>query len=1156
MERIEVPGDWDKKELLGWSEDDGDSMSDDEQNEKKDRFVAELYRFMDERGTPINKVPSIVPGVDVNLCSLYRAVQSLGGYNKVTNLMKWNAVLVKLNLKNDVVAASKVKETYKKFLHAFEEIDKRLGCSMILPNKVRSTPGRNLLSFRERDVDGKKDTKSKKCLNANIASQCPSVDESENKNLSPPTSAQNVSSDNQGASTPLSARPGKKIKDAQKTSPVSNEASSRSVKTPKAESERSDSSSLVKVGKVKDANPKSLRKLSREEFEKRSKEDEKPSLLQSQSNPNLMTGLRKTGELKAQKAGEVKIQKAASDDMNRESRSRPGNKTPSSLKHAKSGDIDGGKMERIRSSIKVDWSEEAKKSEKLEKLIPATGRRTLRRLASSNASEEAKIQDVSGSDAGHSRRRSDDILGAGTRVVVRYGKGKISKTYEAKVLEVDMKQGILKYLVHYNGWNSRYDEWLEREEIVNVVEFIQPSTTDLEKVKNPCHQAKASRKKSSAKIGDDNLSLLKQKKNVDDNNHHHHQHRAICDEHPRTVGRKRASRTTRSTASNESNEQNISDEESNSKDASDDDEADEVDKDSVKESQLHAKPDEVEVKQKLLPEDDEIKDEMKDIVADGNVEHGRVDSTEAKVEQFEIIGATDKHAENMECQEDDQIQHGNVEISNEQEDDDVMNNSGLGPPTLFSSQEMDKEYSGLLGNKRLSSSADCLPCLINEKEVADEDQPAEGVSARSDFGTEEHLQSAETKTCQKLARKRKSSETEEENVGHKRQALDSSVEAQVDIDVVNEVIQSNEDAALEATMCEAELMTETVVTSLEEKLEEVEDAAENDGSCEDLNSSQLHPGSEWVDSMENFIENEVDCTLLSQFANECTKESDNMMSNRLTTSADNSPPETSSDDCCLEPAEVTVGDDDDEEEDEDEEKEDEDECVMATRGDDEEGSTRSEREANQEVASYMKHSKSPLQPIIDSPSANEFSTASNDSCSALGRKEEVGCRMKRKKSEDSCSAPPRKKLRKDGNSAGVTLRRRRSTNRTNNNNLSESDGESSPRRRSAIGSTPTKVGILPKNHSTPSKYSAVKSGQHQRITNVKEKNLNFLDLEEGKYLIGEERIEFIMRKITQLKVAYMELKSELACLDRRRRRHRMKEASQMSLQISSSNVAS
>lgn len=99
----------------------------------------------------------------------------------------------------------------------------------------------------------------------------------------------------------------------------------------------------------------------------------------------------------------------------------------------------------------------------------------------------------------------------------------------------------------------------------------------------------------------------------------------------------------------------------------------------------------------------------------------------------------------------------------------------------------------------------------------------------------------------------------------------------------------------------------------------------------------------------------------------------------LTISADDSPPETSSDDCCLEPAEVTVGDED---EDDDDEDKDDDEGEMVTRGDDEEGSTRSEREANQEVASYMKHSKSPLQPIIDSPSANEFSTASNDSCSA------------------------------------------------------------------------------------------------------------------------------------------------------------------------------
>lgn len=127
--------------------------------------------------------------------------------------------------------------------------------------------------------------------------------------------------------------------------------------------------------------------------------------------------------------------------------------------------------------------------------------------------------------------------------------------------------------------------------------------------------------------------------------------------------------------------------------------------------------------------------------------------------------------------------------------------------------------------------------------------------------------------------------------------------------------------------------------------------------------------------------------------------------------------------------------------------------------------------------------------------------------------------------------PARKKLKKE-----VAVRRKRLRG---NNNLSESDGESSPQHHSTVRATPTKVGMLSKHHSTPNK--SIKFLQHHKSSNMKDKNLNFLDLEEGKYLIGEERIDFIMKKITQLKVAYMELKSELACLDRRRRRHRMKE---------------
>ena len=47
--------------------------------------------------------------------------------------------------------------------------------------------------------------------------------------------------------------------------------------------------------------------------------------------------------------------------------------------------------------------------------------------------------------------------------------------------------------------------------------------------------------------------------------------------------------------------------------------------------------------------------------------------------------------------------------------------------------------------------------------------------------------------------------------------------------------------------------------------------------------------------------------------------------------------------------------------------------------------------------------------------------------------------------------------------------------------------------------------------------------------------------EEGKYLEGEDRISYLMSKITDLRKIYMGLKAEVACIDRRRKRHKRKE---------------
>lgn len=52
----------------------------------------------------------------------------------------------------------------------------------------------------------------------------------------------------------------------------------------------------------------------------------------------------------------------------------------------------------------------------------------------------------------------------GDKLKVYYHEKKV--TYEAKVIEISVVQpGTPLYLVHYTGWNNRYDEWIQRERI-------------------------------------------------------------------------------------------------------------------------------------------------------------------------------------------------------------------------------------------------------------------------------------------------------------------------------------------------------------------------------------------------------------------------------------------------------------------------------------------------------------------------------------------------------------------------------------------------------------------------------------------------------------------------------------------------------------------
>lgn len=57
--------------------------SGEEEEEKSDMFIAQLYKFMDDRSTPINK-PAQLYNRDVNLSKLYRKVRKYGGFTKVS----------------------------------------------------------------------------------------------------------------------------------------------------------------------------------------------------------------------------------------------------------------------------------------------------------------------------------------------------------------------------------------------------------------------------------------------------------------------------------------------------------------------------------------------------------------------------------------------------------------------------------------------------------------------------------------------------------------------------------------------------------------------------------------------------------------------------------------------------------------------------------------------------------------------------------------------------------------------------------------------------------------------------------------------------------------------------------------------------------------
>uniref|UniRef100_A0A1A8QEL2 AT-rich interactive domain-containing protein 4B n=1 Tax=Nothobranchius rachovii TaxID=451742 RepID=A0A1A8QEL2_9TELE len=89
--------------------------------EERENFLQQLYKFMEDRGTPINKRP-VLGYRNLNLFKLYRLVHRLGGFDNIESGAVWKQVYQDLGIPIlNSAAGYNVKCAYRKYLYGFED---------------------------------------------------------------------------------------------------------------------------------------------------------------------------------------------------------------------------------------------------------------------------------------------------------------------------------------------------------------------------------------------------------------------------------------------------------------------------------------------------------------------------------------------------------------------------------------------------------------------------------------------------------------------------------------------------------------------------------------------------------------------------------------------------------------------------------------------------------------------------------------------------------------------------------------------------------------------------------------------------------------------------------------------------------------------------
>ncbi|XP_007650377.2 AT-rich interactive domain-containing protein 4A isoform X1 [Cricetulus griseus] len=338
--------------------------------EERDNFLQQLYKFMEDRGTPINK-PPVLGYKDLNLFKLFRLVYHQGGCDNIDSGAVWKQIYMDLGIPILNSAASyNVKTAYRKYLYGFEEYCRSANIQFRTIHHHEPKVKVEKKDFEESMEEALKEDQEMPLMEV-------------------------------------------------KSEPEENTDSN-------SESDREDVELKSPRGRrkiVRDAN--SIKK----EIEEEKIEDKfiKDDTENKDANDDYETAEKKENELLLGR------------------KSTPKHKEKKLTKHEDS---------------EKDSDEEEEKSQERE-------------------DTESKCD----SEGEEDEDDTEPCL-TGTKVKVKYGRGKTQKIYEASIKGTEMDDGEVLYLVHYYGWNVRYDEWVKADRIIWPLDKGGPKKKQKKKVKN------------------------------------------------------------------------------------------------------------------------------------------------------------------------------------------------------------------------------------------------------------------------------------------------------------------------------------------------------------------------------------------------------------------------------------------------------------------------------------------------------------------------------------------------------------------------------------------------------------------------------------------------------------------------------------------------